>query len=152
VNTVRTRGYLRAMTDADLQPLLEYGNSLYDSAPPALARLLARDPRLTAVFALSDEMGAAVVNELQRMGRRVPEHVSVLGFDNTPTSQHVQPALSTIAQPLERMGELAVERLLASEEPGGGPVPRILPHRVLERRSTSTVTSQLDTTTKKEKP
>ncbi|GAB2452838.1 LacI family transcriptional regulator [Conyzicola lurida] len=140
VNTVRKRGYLRAMAEARLSPVLEDGNSLYDSAPPALARLLAQDAGLTAVFALSDEMGAAVVNELQRMGRRVPDDISVLGFDNTRTSQHVFPALSTIAQPLERMGELAVERLLATED-SVGPVPRILPHRLIERGSTTSLTT-----------
>jgi len=135
VNAVRERGYLRAMSDAGLQPVLERGNSLYDSAPPALGRLLVKDPQLTAVFALSDEMGAAVVNELQRLGRRVPEEISVLGFDNTRTSQHVYPALSTVAQPLERMGELAVERLLGRGDVG----QKIMPHRLAERGSTASV-------------
>jgi LacI family transcriptional regulator len=138
VNAVRVRGYHRAMVESGLAPLVEHGNSLYDSAPPALDRLLARDPQLTAVFALSDEMGAAVVNELQRIGRSVPDEISVLGFDNTRTSQHVHPALSTIAQPLERMGELAVERLLARDDAAaGGPGLRILPHRLIERGTTT---------------
>ena len=137
VNTVRKRGYLRAMSEARLAPVMEHGNSLYDSAPPALARLQAQDAQLTAVFALSDEMGAAVVNELQRQGRRVPDDISVLGFDNTRTSLHVHPALSTIAQPLERMGELAVEKLLAVGRSTGGVTPRILPHRLIERGSTA---------------
>ncbi|WP_210505785.1 LacI family DNA-binding transcriptional regulator [Naasia sp. SYSU D00057] len=132
VNAPRERGYLRAMREAGASPILERGNSLYDSAPPALGRLLERDPDLTAVFALSDEMGAAVVNELQRRGRRVPEDVSVLGFDNTRTSRHVHPALSTVAQPLERMGELAVQSLL-----DGTGRSKILPHRLIERGSTS---------------
>ena len=140
VNKLRIRGYLRAMTEAKLTPVLESGNSLYDSAPPALGRLLSQDAGLTAVFALSDEMAAAVVNEVQRMGRRVPDDISVLGFDNTRTSQHVHPALSTIAQPLERMGELAVERLLATQDLSYGPAPRILPHRLIERGSTATFT------------
>lgn len=144
VNAVRKRGYLRAMSEAGLAPVLEHGNSLYDSAPPALGRLLAQDAGLTAVFALSDEMGAAVVNELQRRGRRVPDDISVLGFDNTRTSQHVHPALSTVAQPLERMGELAVERLLTQGEPAGGPAPRILPHRLIERGSTAPLAASPD--------
>jgi LacI family transcriptional regulator len=72
------------------------------------------------------------VNELQRIGRRVPDEISVLGFDNTRTSQHVHPALSTVAQPLERMGELAVEKLLAPGDTGA----RLLPHRLIERGST----------------
>jgi LacI family transcriptional regulator len=133
VNRVRERGYLRAMAETGRTPILERGNSLYDSAPPALHRLLATDPDLTAVFALSDEMGAAVVNELQRMGRKVPDELSVLGFDNTRTATHVYPALSTIAQPLERMGELAVERLLDLTDPG----QKIMPHRLITRGTTA---------------
>jgi LacI family transcriptional regulator len=54
-------------------------------------------------------MGAAVVNELQRRGLRVPEDVSVLGFDNTSTALHVNPPLNTMAQPLEEMGRIAVK-------------------------------------------
>ncbi len=137
VNTVRERGYLRAMAEAGRTPVMERGNSLYDSAPPALHRLLATDPKLTAVFALSDEMGAAAVNELQRMGRRVPGDISVLGFDNTRTATHVYPALSTIAQPLERMGELAVERLLGLSDLG----QKVMPHRLITRGSTASALS-----------
>ncbi len=137
VNTVRERGYLRAMAEAGRAPVMERGNSLYDSAPPALHRLLGTDPKLTAVFALSDEMGAAAVNELQRMGRRVPGDISVLGFDNTRTATHVYPALSTIAQPLERMGELAVERLLGLSDLG----QKVMPHRLITRGSTASTQS-----------
>jgi len=134
VNAPRERGYLRAMREAGAIALVERGDSLYDSAPPALHRLLRRDEEITAVFALSDEMGAAVVNELQRLGRRVPEDVSVLGFDNTRTALHVHPALSTVAQPLERMGELALQTLLE-----GASGSKILPHRLIERGTTAAV-------------
>ncbi|WP_175010214.1 substrate-binding domain-containing protein [Cellulosimicrobium sp. TH-20] len=130
VNTPRLRGYERAMREMRLEPHIAHGNSLYESAPTALATLLAREPALTAIFALSDEMAAATVNELQRQGRRVPEDISVLGFDNTRTAVHVQPALTTVAQPLRKMGELAVERLL-----GTGPSTRVLDHRIVERGS-----------------
>ncbi|MHA7134295.1 LacI family DNA-binding transcriptional regulator [Oerskovia turbata] len=130
VNAPRLRGYERAMREQRLEPLVAHGNSIYESAPAALATLLAREPGLTAVFALSDEMAAAAVNELQRRGRRVPEEVSVLGFDNTRTAVHVHPALTTVAQPLRKMGELAVERLL-----GTGPSSRVLDHRIIERGS-----------------
>lgn len=130
VNAPRLRGYERAMREQRLDPLVAHGNSIYESAPAALATLLAREPDLTAVFALSDEMAASAVNELQRRGRRVPEDVSVLGFDNTRTAVHVHPALTTVAQPLRKMGELAVERLL-----GTGASARVLEHRIIERGS-----------------
>lgn len=132
VNAPRERGYLRAMEEAGASPVIERGNSLYDSAPAALDRILSRVPNLTAVFSLSDEMGAATINELQRRNFRVPDDVSVFGFDNTRTSQHVHPGLSTVAQPLEQMGEQAVLRLL-----DGDWKSRTFPHRIIERGSTA---------------
>jgi LacI family transcriptional regulator len=78
-------------------------------------------------------MGAAVVNERQRRGLRVPEDVSVLGFDNTSTALLVNPPLSTMAQPLEEMGRMAVKKLLRSRDLG----PKIMPHRLIERGSTA---------------
>ncbi|WP_189349655.1 LacI family DNA-binding transcriptional regulator [Zhihengliuella salsuginis] len=131
VNAPRERGYRRAMRAVGAKPLEERGNSLYESAIPALQRLWQRDPELTAIFALSDEMGAAAVNEAQRRGLRVPEDLSVLGFDDTPTSRHVHPPLSTVAQPLVPMGESAVRLLL-----GQGPRNQVLPHRIIARGST----------------
>jgi LacI family transcriptional regulator len=135
VNTPRLRGYTRAMREMGLTPVIAHGNSLYDSAPGALDELLAQDPALTAVFAFSDEMAVATINELQQRGRSVPEDVSVLGFDNTRTAVHVNPALTTVAQPLELMGRLAVERILTP----GGPSVRVLAHRILERDSVASV-------------
>jgi LacI family transcriptional regulator len=129
----RTRGYLRAMTEARREPVLAEGSFFYDSGASGLDELLRKEPNLTAVFAMSDEMGAAVVNELQKRGRRVPEDVSVLGFDNTSTSQHVHPPLSTVAQPLEEMGRVAVGKLLRSRDLG----PRLMKHRIIERGSTA---------------
>ncbi|WP_051476943.1 substrate-binding domain-containing protein [Arthrobacter sp. Br18] len=129
----RRRGYERAMAEAGCSPVIAEGTFFYESGAPGLEELLRQEPELTAVFAMSDEMGAAVVNELQKRGRRVPEDVSVLGFDNTSTSQHVHPPLSTIAQPLEDMGQMAVKKLLRSRDLG----PRIMPHRLIERGSTA---------------
>lgn len=133
VNTPRVNGYRRAMRDAGLEPIIAEGDSLYESGPVAVRRLLDAAPDLSAVFALSDEMAVGAVNELQRLGIGVPERISVLGFDNTRTAEHVHPALTTVAQPLQRMGELAVEMLLT---PGGVPA-RILPHTIVERASTA---------------
>jgi LacI family transcriptional regulator len=125
----RQRGYLRAMTEAGCTPVTATGSFFYESGAAGVDELLQQEPGLTAVFAMSDEMGAAVVNELQRRGLRVPEDVSVLGFDNTSTSRHVNPPLSTMAQPLEDMGRMTVKKLLRSRDLG----PKIMPHQLIER-------------------
>ncbi|WP_026554628.1 LacI family DNA-binding transcriptional regulator [Arthrobacter sp. 35W] len=133
VSLPRERGYVRAMAEANCPPATATGSFFYESGAAGLDQLLAQDPQLTAIFAMSDEMGAAVVNELQKRGRRVPEDVSVLGFDNTSTAVHVHPALSTMAQPLEEMGRMAVAKLLRSRDLG----PKIVPHQLIERGSTA---------------
>ena len=121
------------MTEAGCTPVTATGSFFYESGAAGVDELLQQEPGLTAIFAMSDEMGAAVVNDLQRRGLRVPEDVSVLGFDNTSTSRHVNPPLSTMAQPLEEMGRMAVKKLLRSRDLG----PKIMPHRLIERGSAS---------------
>ncbi|WP_254785644.1 substrate-binding domain-containing protein [Arthrobacter sp. ok362] len=113
------------MTEAGCTPVTATGSFFYESGAAGADELRQQEPGLTAIFAMSDEMGAAVVNELQRRRLRVPEDVSVLGFDNTSTSLHVNPPLSTMAQPLEDMGRMAVKKLLRSRDLG----PKIMPHR-----------------------
>ena len=129
----RQRGYLKAMAEAKCNPSRPPATSSTKAAPPAWTTCCSRTPASPPIFAMSDEMAAAVVNELQKRGRRVPEDVSVLGFDNTSTALHVHPPLSTMAQPLEEMGRMAVKKLLRSRDLG----PRIMPHQLIERGSTA---------------
>ena len=117
------------MAEAKCTPVTATGTFFYESGAAGVGDLLRQDAGLTAIFAMSDEMGAAVVNELQRRGLRVPEDVSVLGFDNTSTALHVNPPLNTMAQPLEEMRRMAVKKLLRSRDLG----PKIMPHRLIER-------------------
>ncbi|WP_425864793.1 LacI family DNA-binding transcriptional regulator [Arthrobacter sp. TWP1-1] len=133
----RKRGYERAMTEAGCKPVTATGTFFYESGAACVDDLLKQEPGLTAFFAMSDEMGAAAINELQRRGFRVPEDVSVLGFDNISTSLHVNPQLSTMAQPLEEMGRTAVKKLLRARDMG----PQIMAHRLIERGSTAPVSS-----------
>ncbi|WP_449371803.1 LacI family DNA-binding transcriptional regulator [Arthrobacter psychrolactophilus] len=131
----RKRGYERAMAEAGCTPAIATGTFFYESGAACIDELLQQDPGLTAFFAMSDEMGAAAINELQRRGFRVPEDVSVLGFDNTSTSLHVNPQLSTMAQPLVDMGRTAVKKLLRARDLG----PQIMAHGLIERGSTARV-------------
>jgi DNA-binding LacI/PurR family transcriptional regulator len=65
------------------------------------------------VFAASDLMAAGVLRALGRAGRRVPDDVAVIGFDDAPIARHTDPALTTVRQPVEDMGAQAARALLA---------------------------------------
>lgn len=127
----RLAGYRDAMADAGLTSVTTFGGFDYASGAPGVADLLRQDVGLTAIFAAGDELGVAAINALHRLGRRVPEDVSVLGFDNTPVAQHVSPGLTTVGQPLREMGALAVRMVLAPTTA----LPTVVPHRIVERES-----------------
>ncbi len=75
-------------------------------------RRLAADPGVTAVFAANDPTALGIVRGLQDAGRRVPEDVSVVGFDDVPEAPFYGPALTSVRQGFPQLGELAVTTLL----------------------------------------
>jgi DNA-binding LacI/PurR family transcriptional regulator len=76
-------------------------------------RLLASGEPFTALFAFNDVSAIGAIRALEDAGLRVPQDVSVLGFDDIETETYLGPGLSTIRQPLEEMGRLAAEAVLA---------------------------------------
>ncbi len=76
--------------------------------------IVARMPDATAVFTSSDEMAFGLLRALAEQGRRVPEDVSVVSMDDIPLAQFAHPPLTTIRQPFEQMGRIAVEHVLAA--------------------------------------
>lgn len=88
----------------------------------------------TAVFAVSDTLAIGAIKALRRAGRRVPDDVAVVGFDNVPLSQVFEPSLTTIAQPMRELGCAAAE-LLLEQLSGARPASRTLPHTLVVRDS-----------------
>lgn len=82
----------------------------------AMTALLERAPDLDAVFVASDPMAVGALQALRAAGRRVPEDVAVVGFDDAALAQSTDPPLTTIAQPLEDMTGLMVDVLLRQIE------------------------------------
>jgi LacI family transcriptional regulator len=78
----------------------------------AVSTLLELDPRPTAVFTANDSMAIGAVKTLRRAHLRMPDDVALVGFDDMPIASAVEPALSTVRQPIERLGEMATELLL----------------------------------------
>jgi DNA-binding LacI/PurR family transcriptional regulator len=85
--------------------LIMFGDFGRVSAEHAVYRLLDRRPGLDAVFVASDLMAAGALRALRRSGRRVPEDVAVIGFEDSPLARHADPKLTTVRQPVEAMGE-----------------------------------------------
>jgi DNA-binding LacI/PurR family transcriptional regulator len=77
-----------------------------------LGRVLAQDREVTAVFAANDEMALGVIRAMFEAGRAVPGDVSVVGFDDVPFARYLTPALTTVRQDFEEIGQRSVEILL----------------------------------------
>ncbi|WP_336921916.1 LacI family DNA-binding transcriptional regulator [Aquipuribacter sp. SD81] len=106
----------------------------------ARGRHLARDERVTAVFAANDAMALGVVRAVQDCGRGVPTDVSVAGFDDVPQAAFYGPGLTSVRQDLARLGASGVEVVLAMVAGGrGGPdeQPATLPPSLLVRRAST---------------
>ena len=103
-----------------------------DSASPGLGyevtrQLLARQEPFTALFAFNDISAIGAIRALREAGLRVPEDVSVVGFDDIQSAAFQNPALTTVRQPLREMGVLAAETLLRRiNAPARSPYPKII--------------------------
>jgi LacI family transcriptional regulator len=122
VNQNRTRGYLRALTNAGIRVLNSYlvpgGFTTFDGQRGA-ELLMSVSPAPTAIVAANDLVAIGAIAVLKRMGKRIPHDVSVIGYDNIQISELVDPPLTTISQPTYEMGKRAMEVVLNQiEHPG----------------------------------
>lgn len=98
----------------------------------AIEKLMKKAPEITAVFAASDELAVGILLWAYRHGVKVPEELSVIGYDNLKIAEMVTPPLTTISQPLYEMGRTASKILFDLVE--GIPVEsRIMPFSIIER-------------------
>ena len=81
------------------------------SGEEGLYRLLEQEPELDAVFASNDQMALGVLHAAHRLGRRIPDDLSVVGVDNIAEASHFWPSLTTVDQPLRDAGALAVREI-----------------------------------------
>jgi LacI family transcriptional regulator len=100
----------------------------------ATARLIAKVPEITAIFALTDVMAMGALAVLRSEGRRVPGEISVMGFDDVAVAADLAPALTTIRLPMAEMGAMALD--LAMRPPAARPRRRQTGHELVVRDST----------------
>ena len=108
-------GYYSALRQAGLaqdDSLVTHSLFSYDAGREVAAQLLDREDRPSAIFAACDEIALGILEEARRRAIRVPEDLSVIGFDDSFLASRSAPPLTTVAQPLIEMGHLAVRSLL----------------------------------------
>jgi len=126
-STLREDCFLKGMSDAGYAVPPEFRIALEDleAGPDALRRLLSRRGKPTAIFAGNDRIALIVMKRLSELGLRVPEDISLVGFDNLSYTEHLQVPLTTVDQPKDLLGRRASELLLERIEHGAGlPVRR----------------------------
>ncbi|MFN8371910.1 MAG: substrate-binding domain-containing protein [Anaerolineae bacterium] len=90
---------------------VEDGLLTREDAFEATLRLLRRQPQITAIFACNDETAISVINAARHLGYRVPEDLSVVGFDDIDLAQEIMPALTTVHVDKVLMGTMALRML-----------------------------------------
>ncbi len=136
----REQGYREALQAAGIEfdpALVRVGGYRASETTDAAKELLQRPHRPTAIFAANDLSAIRVMEIAAELGLRVPDDLSVVGFDNIPEAANAVPPLTTLAQPLQQMGAEAV-RLLLSLIDGDATEEHIrFPARLVMRASTA---------------
>ncbi|RKE19159.1 LacI family DNA-binding transcriptional regulator [Streptomyces sp. TLI_171] len=117
VAQARLGGYRRALEEAGQaydEDLVGLADFTEEGGRVAMRELLARRPDLDGVFCASDVMAAGAMQVLRAAGRRIPDDVAVIGFDDSIVARHTDPPMTSVRQPIEEMGR-TMARLLLDE-------------------------------------
>ena len=146
----REAGFLDALREAGLATdrssvPVTYGDHQIEGGRVATTELLAHEPGLTAIFVLNDLMALGALEAARESGRRIPQDLSIVGFDDIPFAALANPPLTTVGQPIRQLGEQAADLLLHVIEHGAAPAqdqgaPNVLlPNRLIQRASTAPI-------------
>ena len=136
----RLEGYKKALRDNNLPVREEFiveGTFKLDSGFRSANILLDRNIPFTAIFACNDIMAIGAIKALRKRKLRIPEDISIVGFDGIPLSEYIEPSLTTIAQPIYEMGRTAAKLLLEGIKSGVEPKDHIILEAKLEIREST---------------
>jgi DNA-binding LacI/PurR family transcriptional regulator len=138
--TARLKGYRdglhQAIGSANV-PVYECKENLIEEGRRAFQQIVAAQPRISAILAMSDLLAIGVVEEADRLGLRVPNDLSVVGFDDIPLAAVIDPPLTTVHQPHIEKGRTAAQMLLDQIETGIARKSKIYPVKLVVRNSTA---------------
>jgi DNA-binding LacI/PurR family transcriptional regulator len=109
----RTTGYLTAIGEANLEPIIiEAEDTTIETGRDAAKRALEHHPQITGMVTANDAMAIGAMREARWMGRRIPDSLAVIGFDDISWASYADPPLTTVRIPTVEMGRLAGRLLL----------------------------------------
>lgn len=135
----RISGCSMAMQESGLsfgEPYVRYGELTYENGYHFAHEITTGGLQFSAIFAFSDEMARGAINALLDLGVRVPQDVSVLGFDDLPLAEQTRPRLTTIHQPIDEFVQQAVD-IFFNDSGITKTREIVLPHSLVERDSCS---------------
>jgi LacI family transcriptional regulator len=144
----REIGFLDALREAGLAVdrsgvPVTYGNHQIEGGRQATIELLNSAPELTAIFVLNDLMALGALEGAREAGRHIPDNVSIVGFDDIPFAALANPPLTTVGQPIRKLGEQAADLLLSVIDRGRAgqtePPRVLLPNQLMQRASSGPV-------------
>jgi LacI family transcriptional regulator len=137
----RVSGYREALREAGLLELenISYGTFNQQSGYTLAKQVMLRSPRPTAIMGANNFITIGIIKAIEELGLRVPEDVSVVGFDDLPESMLIKPILTEAAQPAYEIGRAATDLLIKriSGELTGRCKELVLPTEIIERQSSS---------------
>ena len=134
----RELGYRQALAANGIPfdpALVALGDFDVKGAETAVARWLAEGLELDAIFAADDGSATGAISALRRAGKRIPQDVAVVGFDDAPFSGHLTPGLTTVRAPIEKAGKTAAEQLFTLIGGGQADLFTLLPTEPIFRQS-----------------
>lgn len=139
----RLGGVRRAMAEAGIpasQLHVERGDFTFRSGISLSEKIISERAKLTAMICANDDMAAGATLTVHRKGLTIPGDLSISGFDDTPMSEIIWPPLTTVHQPIRRIGQRAVEILIEAVNSGAGVAEatfEAVPFQIVERASTN---------------
>lgn len=129
------KSFVKHDKEFDVEKCYEKVRFSFDSAYRGMERLLAKFPDVTAIFAMSDVMAIGAIRALFDMGYRVPEDISVVGFDGTTLTEYYNPKVATVKQQYKTLATRSVEILFGQIELKKDAIHEIVPFEFVNGES-----------------
>ena len=138
----RLNGYLAALKNHNIpvnEKLIITCQNFEDDALPGIRKLFSRKPYPDGIFTINDSSAVTVIKYLNKKGIPIPEDVAVIGFNNDPICEVIEPSLTTIMLPCHEIGRIAVDLLIKRIDDHSIPTETVILHSTLIKRNSSKI-------------